>query len=423
MKGKLFSVLIFLFMCQSIQAQYTLQGRSFIRTLADTSFLGRGYAYRGDLKAATWIENYYKKLNLSTLGNSYRHPFTFSVNTFPKRMLLQINQSTLNPGLDYIIYLSSPSTDGKYRIITDPADTIHTRKSYLNRHGYSGSILFTTNLAITSPPTGFNGIIWMIPPSDPLIWRVSDGTIINKWISGKIYSNLITSKDTSATLTFDSDYIKNLEAVNIAAYIPGKTNPEKLVLITAHYDHLGLMGRKTVYPGGQDNASGVAMMLDLATYFSNDENRLPFSIGFVAFSAEEMHLFGSTSFAQNLPWNASDINLVLNLDMMCTGSDGIMVVNGKEWPELIADLNKINTRENYLKEIKIRPNAQNSDHFPFTKLGIPAIFFYTIGDEYTFYHTPKDTYNVPLTKYNEVFLLLKEFINSCGDKTYRQPKQ
>lgn len=420
MKSTLLALFLFFLINPYCKAQYQPQGPYFIKTLADSSFLGRGYAFRGDLKAADWIEDYFNGLRLSPLGNVYRHPFSFSVNTFPKKMSLKINGQTLKPGLDYIIYLSSPSTNGLYRIISDFNDTIHTKPSYLTKNGYSGSILLTTNSTITAPPKGVNGIFWLINPTDPLIWRVSDGIYVNKWISGKMFSNLISPSDTSAELTIDSEFLKDLQAVNIAGYIPGKTNPEKLVLITAHYDHLGMMGRKTIYPGGNDNASGVAMMLDLATYFSKNENRLPFSIGFTAFSAEEMHLLGSTAFSKNLPWKASDINLVLNLDMLSTGSDGIMAVNGKDYPNIIDDLTQINLEGNYLKQIKIRPNAANSDHYPFSTLGIPAIFFYSMGDEYKFYHTPKDTYNVPLTKYVEIFNLLRDFIITCGAKNYTQ---
>ena len=86
--------------------------------------------------------------------------------------------------------------------------------------------------------------------------------------------------------------------VNYVGLIKGSKFPEKYIVITAHYDHVGIRDGK-IYNGADDNASGTSALFALASYFK--KNRPDHSMIFVAFDAEEMGLQGARHFVGNLP--------------------------------------------------------------------------------------------------------------------------
>src|SRR6201999_64747 len=87
-------------------------------------------------------------------------------------------------------------------------------------------------------------------------------------------------------------FIRNYTSQNVIGYVKGKDNPDSFIVFTAHYDHLGQMGKKVYFPGANDNASGVAMLLSLARYYSKPEHKPKCSIVFIAFGGEEVALLG-----------------------------------------------------------------------------------------------------------------------------------
>lgn len=95
--------------------------------------------------------------------------------------------------------------------------------------------------------------------------------------------------------------------------------------------------------------------------------------------------------------------------MVGTGVDGITVVNVTEFPEHFNLLKNLNTEKKYLKEIKKRGTARNSDHYYFYEKGVPAIFIYTLGGKY--YHDVFDTgESIPYTAFSNLFYLLTDFV-------------
>jgi aminopeptidase YwaD len=208
----------------------------------------------------------------------------------------------------------------------------------------------------------------------------------------------------------DAQLIKNYQTQNVIGYIKGKTKPDSMVIISAHYDHLGRMGKKTYFPGANDNASGVSMMLELARHYAKPENQPDYTIFFMAFGAEEIGLLGSKYFTEHPYFFLTRIRFMINLDLLGTGDDGMMVVNGTVNPKEFSMLEAINKRKNYLPAIKKRGEAANSDHYYFSENGVPAFFFYTLGG-ITAYHDIYDKpQTLPLTKFKEVFLLISDFI-------------
>jgi Zn-dependent M28 family amino/carboxypeptidase len=182
-------------------------------------------------------------------------------------------------------------------------------------------------------------------------------------------------------------YNPHQRSENVIACMPGAVK-DTYVVFTAHYDHLGMMGDKTVFPGASDNASGTAMLLYLAQYFSKHPQH--YSILFIAFGAEEASLMGSEFYVWHPFVPLANVKFLTNIDIMGDASNGITVVNANNNPEAFGMLEKLNEKGKYVKEIMPRDNAANSDQYYFAKKHVPCFFIYSNGGS-GFYH---DIYDV-----------------------------
>ena len=117
----------------------------------------------------------------------------------------------------------------------------------------------------------------------------------------------------------------SVTGVNLVGKIRGSAEPDKYVLVTAHYDHLGIRDGK-LYPGADDNASGVAAMLAAASYFRAHPPK--HSLLFVAFDGEELGLRGSIAFVQKPPVPLEAMLLDINFDMLSRNPDGEIFLTG-----------------------------------------------------------------------------------------------
>ena len=104
------------------------------------------------------------------------------------------------------------------------------------------------------------------------------------------------------------------------------------------------------------------------------------------------------------------IKFLINLDLLGTGDDGIMVVNGALYQEQFERLKKINTSGDFVPQIKKRGKAANSDHYWFTERGVPCFFIYTMGGIAAYHDVRDRPETLPLTRYKNVFRLLTTFI-------------
>lgn len=196
---------------------------------------------------------------------------------------------------------------------------------------------------------------------------------------------------------------KTVSTQNVVAMLPGK-HPQlknEYIVIGAHYDHLGIGGTGSgsrmpdtiaVHYGADDNASGVAAMLEVASRFATDNTGLNRSVLFVAFGAEEMGLVGSKYFVENAPVSATQIKAMINLDMIGRLKDEkVLTVGGtgtaKEFDEILTQV------EGGLPfTLNRQPDGYGpSDHAAFYASSIPVLFITTGPHED--YHTPFDTWN------------------------------
>ncbi|MCK6544129.1 M20/M25/M40 family metallo-hydrolase [bacterium] len=177
---------------------------------------------------------------------------------------------------------------------------------------------------------------------------------------------------------------------NIIGYIAGNDSlrRDEFIVLTAHLDHLGKEG-DSIYAGANDNASGVASVLQIARWIKESKTGLGRSVVFILFSGEEAGLLGSYHFVEN-PWiDLNKIRLLINLDLVGSGRDGIMLQGSENYPDYAVRIKKIND-EWFGFEMSTRPNSPNSDHYYFNKIGLPAFFVYAYRGTMP-YHAPGDT--------------------------------
>lgn len=191
---------------------------------------------------------------------------------------------------------------------------------------------------------------------------------------------------------------KPIDGVNVAGIVRGTVDPEHFLLVTAHYDHLGIRNDK-LYPGADDNASGVATMLAAAAWFRANPPR--HSILFVAFDGEERGLKGAQAFIDAPPVPLDRMLVDLNLDMVSRNEDGEIFVSGLYAnPQLAPILDSV---RKHAKPTMIfghdwpRPFwqvfddwTQQSDQGVFDDKKIPWLYF-GVAD-HPDYHQPTDTF-------------------------------
>jgi len=390
--------------------------RGIIDTLTSPEFFGRGYVNSGERKAADFIAKRLQKSSIQTFKSGYLQFFKIKINTFPGAVDLKLNDKKLTPGVDFIIYPDAPSTDAGFGI------------KLLNEKTYSSSdsakvinSLKLKNKAVVID-TGFKDVknkkldeaaVRVNIVDKNVSWHVSGAEGQNKQIRIDIRRPAMPEKIKKIALKIDARLIEDYQTQNVVGFLPGKACPDTFLVIGAHYDHLGMMGDKTYFPGANDNASGTAMLLDLANYFSDSANMGKYSIAFIFFTGEEAGLLGSEYFTEHPLFPLKNIKFMLNIDMVGTGSDGIKVVNGSVFEKEFETLSSLNQKNNYVKTVSPRGEAANSDHYYFFSHGVKSFFIYTLGNEYKEYHTVTDkAEGLPLTKYNEVFKLVVDFIKS-----------
>jgi hypothetical protein len=187
------------------------------------------------------------------------------------------------------------------------------------------------------------------------------------------------------------------EAANLVGRVPGTDRQAKSLVVSAHYDHLGVING-VVYPGADDNASGIAAMLAVARYAH--AHPLRHAVVFAAFDAEELDLEGSRAFVQHPPVPLSAIALNINFDMVSRNDRNEIVAAGTyHYPWLLPMLEGVRRGS----AVKIlfghdRPTrnagppedwTMQSDHGSFHKAGIPFVYFGV--EDYADYHQPTDT--------------------------------
>ena len=193
-----------------------------------------------------------------------------------------------------------------------------------------------------------------------------------------------------------------LKCANVVAYVRGSSRPESLVVVTAHYDHLGVRGGK-LYNGADDNASGVAVLLQLAAHFAREAPR--HTLVFAALDAEEEGLVGARALVKQLRAEKREVLLDVNMDMVSHNERGELYASGAHHtPALKPLLEGVAARA----PVKLllghdRPEqghddwTNQSDQYAFHQAGIPFVYFGV--EDHRDYHKPTDDFDALTTDF------------------------
>lgn len=182
---------------------------------------------------------------------------------------------------------------------------------------------------------------------------------------------------------------------NVVGYLPGKN--DELLIIGAHYDHLGRGTEASlasklgeIHNGADDNASGVAGLLELAEAFSAIRGNLVRGLLFIAFSGEEIGVLGSNYYTKHPIFPLEKTICMINMDMIGRLKDNKLAISGiataSDWKDLVLRYNQL---PNFKFELSLKDDGYGpSDHSMFYAKDIPILFFFTGAHED--YHKPSD---------------------------------
>lgn len=407
-----------------------LQARKDVSVLTSPEFAGRGYQQNGHRIAAEWIARRMDSVGLRSLpdpinsSHPYFQPFSFPLYKAEKIQLSSPNHAW-TIGQDYILSRASGAgniVSAKVRkcghglpkelskakgcvvvlaqglpasILDDPAlkekykdfarDDV--KIEWARKAGAVGVILLKKKLTAS----------FSQEPGDIPVFEMLE----EKW----------SPKVKRVDMVVEAE-MHTIGSQNIIGWVQGSQFPDSLILVSAHYDHLGMQG-EAIFPGANDNASGIAVLLDLAKHYAKPENRPAYSMAFIAFGGEEVGLIGSRHYAtQNPIWPLASTKFILNLDLMGNGDEGITAVAGREFPVEFDKLVAINDSLKATPQVKVRGNSPNSDHYFFVEKGVHGFFIFTMGGP-PHYHDVNDiAANLLFSRYDAMRKLLMEFLNA-----------
>ncbi len=190
---------------------------------------------------------------------------------------------------------------------------------------------------------------------------------------------------------------------NVVMLLPGQDPKlkDEYIIIGGHFDHLGMGGPGSgsraldtigIHHGADDNASGVAMMLELAKKFAETKGSHKRSIVCLAFSGEEEGLLGSKHFVDDPGINLSRVNVMINIDMVGRLNETHnLQIGGVGTATGLKEIVYAKTDTSFIK-LTLSPEGYGpSDHSSFYGKNIPVLFYFT--GAHMDYHTPKDTWD------------------------------
>jgi Zn-dependent M28 family amino/carboxypeptidase len=232
-----------------------------------------------------------------------------------------------------------------------------------------------------------------------------------------------------ASVNYVEHLAKNRRTVrNVVGILPGSdpARAGEVVVVGAHYDHVGLGGRLSVSPertgeihnGADDNASGTSSILEMARVAAEQRERFPRTIVFIAFAGEERGLLGSAHYAAAPALPLPNTVAMLNLDMVGRSRGAVDVSGLNLAPSREADLDRARTSISGLDVRHEGPGAGRSDDSSFIDRGIPAINFFT--GFHPDYHRPGDDWEkIDAAGTQRVATLALEFAARLAERATR----
>lgn len=399
-----------------LNAQDMAHYKRVVKELSSARYQGRGYARGGANKAGRFLEKEYRKAGVDEL---VIQPFTIDINTFCGKMDMWADSRRLTPGVDFSMREYSPGVHGEFPVYHVDTLNFDAERMYadLARPEYAGCMVCCDFWFAYRHGKDFSrlqkeggctnaGLIqtWTSPIKFYKAYghRVADKPIV--WVTPEAIEGV-----QKVRLDVDNEFLKGYEIFNVIARVDGCSH-DSCYVFTAHYDHLGNLGRKVYYAGANDNASGTAALVTLAAYYARHKPQ--YDMYFLSVSGEDANLRGSEFFAQNPLFPLERIKYLFNLDMIGDDNPVQYCEVSDEGMRGYALFEKINAGARYFKELNRGELAANSDHYPFAKRGVPCIFLENQeGSAFPYYHTVYDNWkNAVFDSYEPVFKLVRDFI-------------
>ena len=413
---------------QTLQAQDIKYAQSVVKTLASPAFKGRGYFGGGANLAAEYIAGAYKKAGLIPLKEgTYFQDYELSVNTFPGRVELALNGKSLITAKDYLVDASSPSIEGKFKVFPVKRLTLLKEGELRNLIVQASNAFILIDNSADSAETKdqkaaadqviqalkadeslkLKGLI--LYSKEKLTWT----TLTYQGPRVVIHLNkpeINPAEISEINLAVDAKLESNFKARNVVGMIKGSSTTDSAIVITAHFDHLGMLGKQVYFPGANDNASGTAMLLCFVKQYS--KNPPKYNTLFLAFSGEEIGILGSKFFIEHPLIELNKIKFLVNFDLAGTGELGIKVVNATVHKHRFDQLVALNEQYHLLNKVEPRGAACNSDHCWFHEKGVPSFFIYTQGGISAYHDIYDRAETLPLTAFENFFQLMTKFFET-----------
>ena len=410
-------VILLAFAAFQLSAQDLDGYKKIVKDLSSARYQGRGYARNGANKAGKYLEKAYLRAGVDEV---IRQPFNLDINTFAGRMKMSVDGKKLKAGEDFTVREYSPGVHGTFRLYYIDTLQYNSEKIFedLAKPENKGVFVVCDFWFTYRHSADFKrlqsrdgctnaGLIytWETPLK---FYKAYGEKVIDKpmiWVS-----NAFPKDAREIKVDIDNRFYKDYECFNVIAKVEGERH-DSCYVFTAHYDHLGNLGRKVYYAGANDNASGTACIVTLAAHYA--KHRPPYDMYFISFSGEDANLRGSEWYAEHPVVPLDRIRYLFNIDMIGDNNPVQYCETSDEGLRGFDLLGQINAEKGYFKSLNRGKLAANSDHYPFAKRHVPCIFLENEeGDAFPFYHTPLDNWdNAVFDSYEPVFRLVTDFID------------
>lgn len=413
--------LLFLFlMCVTcaVSAQDVKHYSKIVKELSSAKYRGRGYAYDGANKAGRYLEKEFRKAGVDEV---VCQPFKLDINTFPGKMAVSVDGRELEAGIEFVMREYSPGGKGTYPLYYIDTLNYNSEKIFAdlarpeNKDAFVVCDFFFTykhsaDFKRLQSKEGCQNVGLIYTWNDEVLkfYKAYGERVIEKpmiWVS----SAALGKEANSVTIDIENEFLQGYECFNVIAKVEGKRH-DACYVFTAHYDHLGVLGKKVYYPGAHDNASGTAAIVTLAAHYAKHQPE--YDMYFIAFSGEDANLRGSEWYAEHPMAPLQQIKYLFNLDMIGDNSPVQYCEVSDPGMDGFRLMEQLNGKNRYFKSLNRGTLAGNSDHYPFAQRGVPCIFLENEGgDAFAYYHTVLDTWkNFYVDSYEPTFKLITDFI-------------
>ena len=424
-----------------LQAQDLAHYKRVVKTLSSAKYQGRGYAKDGANKAGKFLQKEYLKAGVDEVT---LQPFTIDINTFCGKMEMWADGRKLQAGVDFSMREYSPGVHGEFPVYHVDTLNFDADRMYadLQKPEYANALVCCDFWFSYKHKKDFSplqkagecnnaGLLqtWASPikaaskqeqsqagldsaerkQARPLVkfFKAYGEKVVDKpivWVTPEAIEGVKRVR-----LNVDNKFLKGYELFNVIAKITGERH-DSCYVFTAHYDHLGNLGKKIYYAGANDNASGTATIITLAAYYA--KHRPPYDMYFLSFSGEDANLRGSEFFAKHPIVPLEQIKYLFNIDMIGDNNPVQYCEVSDEGMRGYRLFEQINNEKQYFKSLNRGDLAANSDHYPFAKRHVPCIFLENEeGDAFKYYHTIYDNWqHAVFDSYEPVFRLVTDFI-------------